>query len=115
MTSWSGRERVVASLVVLYLFVQVLVPTVMLVRPRPQRFGWQMFASVPRFPWLVLHRQSGARDTVPLETYFANRRADIDTGFLALVPPHVCRVLPDVEAVEIRLPGDTATIAARCP
>jgi hypothetical protein len=99
----------------MYLLVHLAVPTVLLFRARPQRFGWQMFTTGPVFPWLVIHRRSGARDTVDANTYFANRRADLATGYLHLVPPHVCRVTAGATMVEFWLRRDSAPRLHSCP
>jgi hypothetical protein len=109
------RDRLIGALVVMYLLVHLAVPMVMLFRARPQRFGWQMFTTEPVFPWLVIHRRTGARDTVDANIYFANRRADLATGFLHLVGPHVCRVTAGVTVVELWLRRDSAPRLHSCP
>ena len=104
---WSARDRLVAAVVVTYLVLQLLVPAIMLFRPRPQRFGWQMFTSVPVVPRLVLHRTTGRRDTVDVNRYFAIRRPEVALGGLGLVASHVCRVTPDAVLVEVKVPPDS--------
>jgi hypothetical protein len=100
----------------MYLLVHLAVPTVMLFRAGPQRFGWQMFTTEPVFPLLVIHRRTGARDTVDANTYFANRRPDLATGYLNLVGPHVCRVTAGAIAVELwLLRRDSAPRLHSCP
>ena len=106
-SSWPARDRFVAAVVVTYLALQLLVPAVMLFRPRPQRFGWQMFTNVPVFPWMVLHRNTGRRDTLDINRYFAMRRPELALGDLGFVATHVCRVTPDAALVELTVPPDS--------
>ncbi len=112
---WSTRDRLVGAVVVAYLVLQLVVPAVMLFRPRPQRFGWQMFTNAPVLPKLVLHRTTGRRDTVDIDPYFAIRRPELSPGDLDLVGAHVCRVTPDVALVELRVRPDSAPRLHQCP
>jgi hypothetical protein len=95
--------------------LQLAVPAVLLFRPRPQRFGWQMFSSATVVPTLVLHRATGRRDTVDINLYFAVRRPELARGDLELVGSHVCRVTHDAAAVELRIRPDSAPRLHRCP
>jgi len=112
---WSARDRLVGAVVVTYLVLQLVVPAVMLFRPRPQRFGWQMFTNAPVLPNLVLHRTTGRRDTVDIDRYFAIRRPELAQGDLGLVGAHVCRVSRDVALVELRVRPDSAPRLHECP
>ena len=111
---WSARDRLVAAVVVTYLVLQLLIPAIMLFRPRPQRFGWQMFSSVPVVPRLVLHRTTGRRDTVDINRYFAIRRPELALGDLGFVMAHVCRVTPDAAQVEVTVLPDSAPRLQPC-
>ena len=95
--------------------MQVAVPAVLLFRPRPQRFGWQMFTNAPVLPRLVLHRTTGRRDTVDVDLYFAVRRPELARGDLDLVASHVCRVTEDATAVELWVRRDSAPRLHECP
>ena len=106
-SSWSARDRLVAAVVLIYLVLQVGVPTAMLFGPRPQRFGWQMFTNVPVLPTLVLHHAGGRPDTVGVDRYFARRRPELTPGELDRLPLHVCRVTDDVTLVELRVSRDS--------
>ena len=105
--SWSARDRLVAAVIIVYLVLQVGVPTVLLLRPRPQRFGWQMFTNAPVIPTVVVHRSSGRGDTVDVDRYFARRRPELTPGELDLLAPHVCRVTDDAALVEISVRRDS--------
>lgn len=113
--SWSAQDRLVGAVVVTYLALQLAVPTVMLFRPRTQRFGWQMFTAAPVLPRLVLHRTTGRRDTVEVDRYFAIRRPELAPGDLDFVAPHVCRVTPDATLVELWVRRDSAPRLYACP
>ena len=113
--NWSARDRVVGALVVTYLALQLALPTLMLFRPRTQRFGWQMFTSAPVLPRLVLHRAAGAPDTLDVNNYFAVRRPELQADHLDLLAAHICRVAGDATLVELWVGRDSTPRRHPCP
>ncbi len=112
---WSPRQRLAAGIVITYLLLQIAVPAILLFRHRPQRFSWQMFTTAPIIPSLVLHRTTGRRDTVDVNSYFAVRRPELSRSDLELLPSHVCRVTPDAGLIEFRMWRDSAPRLLACP
>jgi hypothetical protein len=94
-----------AALALAFLTLQVVVPTVLLFRARPARFGWQMFATHTRAPAFVVEHRDGSRAPVDIDAYFAWRRGDLDPAVFERFPAHLCAVEPSVATVyEQRLP-----------
>ena len=96
-------RRAAACFFVLYLIVQVSVPIYRLWAPRPARFGWQMFSSsvYPVRVWLL--RRDGSEEPIEPTAYVGNPRADLD--YERFVPPHICKMRPDVASVRFPLPA----------
>ena len=88
-----------ALLVAAFLGSQVVIPLVQLPKPRPARFGWQMFAGMPNHPRFTLIGRDGSRRTVDQNQYIGNYRGDLDLA--AALPLHLCAQLADVDAVEV--------------
>ena len=71
-----------------FLLVQVVLPSWQLTRPRPARFGWQMYAAgAPASAFAVVGRD-GSVTPVALEEYIVRRRDDLDV--LRYLPPAIC-------------------------
>ena len=71
-----------------FLVVQILVPSWQLTKPRPARFGWQMYAAgTPASEFFVVGRD-GSVTSVPLEEYIVRTRDDLDV--LRYLPPAIC-------------------------
>ena len=70
------RDWLVAAFILLWLAVQVGVPLWQLTRPRPVRFGWQMYANVRYPPWITGIRTDGSSVQLSAHRYLANFRYD---------------------------------------
>jgi hypothetical protein len=98
---------------VLFLVVQTAVPLVQLWSPRPARFGWQMFsASQPR-PRFSLVMRDGTSQPANLRLFVAHSRGEVDLE--KALPRHLCRVVPDVAAVQITAPDSKQPRVYTCP
>jgi len=94
-----------ATVVVAFLTLQVVVPTLLLFGARPARFGWQMFAAHTRAPVYVVERTDGSRAVIDVDDYFAMRRGDLDPAVFARFPAHLCALEPSIVTVyEQRIP-----------
>jgi len=97
-----------AVIVVAFLTLQFLVPTVLLFHRRPARFDWQMFAAHTRAPAYAVERADGSRALVDVDDYFAFRRGDLDPAAFDRLPAHLCAVEPSIVTVyEQRVPQGT--------
>jgi len=101
---WTPRTVAAAAFALLFLALQVGVPLVRLLGPRPARFGWQMYAATTPLPTLVGVRADGGRDTLPVGDYFAFLRSDLAPSVFERLPRHVCTVAPGLVAVEYHGP-----------
>jgi hypothetical protein len=71
-----------------FLVVQILVPSWQLTKPRPARFGWQMYAAgTPASEFSAVGRD-GSVTSIALEEYIVRRRDDLDV--LRYLPPAIC-------------------------
>ena len=94
-----------------YLVVQVVVPAVQLLGPRPARFGWQMFAAHTIAPAFIVENADGRHARVDVDDFFAFRRGDLDPAVFDRLPPHLCRLDPQITVVyERRVPDPAAPI-----
>ena len=110
--STAGRVAAIAFFV-LFVLIQTVVPLVKLWSPRPARFGWQMFSGrQPRVRFaLVLH--DGTRQPANLARYVAQSRGEVD--LVTALPPHLCRVVPDLASVEITTTQSKEPRVYECP
>jgi hypothetical protein len=106
--------RVRATLCLAFLTLQVGVPAVRLLGPRPARFGWQMFAAHTTAPAFAVEHADGSRALVDVDDYFAFRRGDLDPAVFDRLPPHLCRLDPTVVTVYERRPTETSIEAHPC-
>ena len=91
-------DRLLVAVIVALLAVQVGVPAWQMQKPRPVRFGWQMYAGIAEpFSFRVV-RVNGENEPVDIGDYLANHRGDIAVS--SLIPLEVCA--RDREAVEVR-------------
>lgn len=86
----SRRTLVSSVLIVLFLGLQLAVPTAALFGPRPGRFAWQMYSALPDVPRAWTIAADGTESPVDLTTLFAVRRAEID--FTAVLRTGLCDV-----------------------
>jgi hypothetical protein len=110
---WTAREVAAASFFVLFLAVQFTVPLVKLWGPRAERFGWHMFAGIRPRPRFTLVMGDGTRKPANLAPYIGHNRGELSLG--EALPPHLCRVVPDVVAVQIRARDSDQTRTYTCP
>jgi len=106
-------RRAAACFFVVYLIVQVSLPVYRLWAPRPARFGWQMFSSsvYPVRVWLL--RRDGSEEPLDPAAYVGNPRADLD--YEKFVPPHICKLRPEVASVRFQLPAPAPLKEYPCP
>ena len=103
----------VRVLVVGYLAIQLLLPAVLLVGPRPARFGWQMYSTAADLPTVVAVDASGHERTVDVASLLAGPRAEVD--YVPLLVDQGCRLV-EAETLLIQPPGtDPEAIEVRCP
>jgi hypothetical protein len=84
--------------VVLFLGAQIAVPVVQLTRPRPARFGWQMYAGLSEPLAFTTLGADGSVGQVEIAKYLAFHRGDIAVS--KLIPPAVCE--REIEVIEVR-------------
>ncbi len=99
---WTARALAAAACFVLFLLVQAAVPLVRLTSPRPARFGWQMFSAKHQRTRYTLVLRDGTREPARLATYVANSRGEMDLE--EALPRHLCRVVADLESVQVLAP-----------
>jgi hypothetical protein len=73
---------------VLFLAVQIATPAWQLTKPRPARFGWQMYAGAPLPPAFIAVMPDGAHVLAPLDQYIVRSRDDLDVR--RYLPPAIC-------------------------
>lgn len=95
---WTFGQRGAAAFFIVFLLLQIGIPLVKLLGPRPARLGWQMFSSYVVQPEVeVVYRDS----TVAIDQtrYLAHLRSEMRTG--DQLPKHLCRVLPRAQDVVV--------------
>ncbi|HEU4887219.1 MAG TPA: hypothetical protein VFV49_04985 [Thermoanaerobaculia bacterium] len=97
----------------LFLLIQTAVPLVRLGAPRPARFGWQMFSAAPQRPRFTLVLRDGTSQPADLRLYVAQSRGEVDLE--KALPPHLCRVVPDLASVRITTPDSKQPRVYECP
>jgi hypothetical protein len=73
---------------VVYIVAQVAVPLWQLTRPRPARFGWQMYAGLSQPLAFTTVNRDGSLTPVPLDHYIVRLRTDLD--LIRYLPPAIC-------------------------
>ena len=111
---WTWRSRWAAVFVVAWGAIQVFVPLWLLAAPRPARFAWQMYSATPSYPEVVALRAGGRRDTLSMSTFLAAIRYDLSPQYRDLIGPHVCRVVPGLQAVDVRRYPTSPVQRLRC-
>lgn len=104
---WTMGERTAATFFVVFLTVQLVVPTWKLFQPeRPGRFGWQMFAGTEVKVRFVLILDSGAEHVVDPAQFQVARRLDLvpEREF----PPYLCQRAKNGRKVRVEMPGKPA-------
>ena len=110
---WTPQRVVATAFFVLFLLVQTGIPLVKLAAPRPARFGWQMFSGRQQRARFSLVMRDGRSQPVNLGRYVAQSRGEADLE--KVLPPHLCRVVPDVASVQITAPRSGQPRAYKCP
>jgi hypothetical protein len=97
---------------IVFLVVQVAVPLAQLARPRPARFGWQMYAGISQPLAFTAVQRDGSLAPVQLDLYIIRMRTDID--LIRYLPPAICartgavavryRVIPEPDSREVPCP-----------
>src|SRR5262245_22432804 len=109
---WTSRHLAAAVFCATFLTVQIAIPIVQLTSPRPARFGWQMSTARPRSPQFYIVMTDGTVRLADGSVYLALSRGEMDAA--AVLPPHLCRMMPDIAAVEIRPRDSDAVQLYRC-
>lgn len=104
---------VTTAFFVLFLVIQTAVPLIQLRAPRPARFGWQMFSGRQQPARFSLLLRDGTRQPVNLGLYVAQSRGEADLE--EALPRHLCRVVPDLAAVQITPPASQQSRVYECP
>jgi hypothetical protein len=113
MQERTGTRVAVTAFSVLFLMIQTVVPLHRLWAPRPARFGWQMFSGRQQRARFSLILRDGTRQPLNLGLYVAQSRGEVDLE--EALPPHLCRVVPDLAAVQITAPASRQSRVHRCP
>jgi 23S rRNA U2552 (ribose-2'-O)-methylase RlmE/FtsJ len=111
--SWTSKNKLALVIIVLFLSIQIGVPLARLWSPRPARFGWHMWSTVPPRLEIDLVMRDGSSQPANLRPYVAQARGELDLD--NSLPPHLCRMLPEVAAVQLRSSGSFNTQIPTCP
>ena len=106
------RQRLILVFCIGFVAIQLAVPVRQLMAPRLARWGWQMYSVAHPQPVFLSVSASGAETPLDLIEYLASARPDLDLA--AMLPPHVCRLRPELAAVRYRHSGGR-TEEYRCP
>jgi hypothetical protein len=100
------------SWAIAFLIVQIAVPLWQLTRPRPARFGWQMYAGISQPTAFMAVNRDGSTTAVPLDRYIIRLRGDLD--LIRYVPPAICARTQAV-AVRYRVTPEPQPREVPCP
>jgi hypothetical protein len=90
----------------LFVTSQLLLPALLLLGPRPVRFGWQMYADSSLPPSFTLRLRDGEEHVLPLESTVVRVRGDMWISAEAVA--RLCLVYPEAVAIrytQYRLPA----------
>lgn len=110
---WTAWHKVVLAVIVLFLAIQIGVPLAKLSSRRPARFGWHMWTTVPSRRNFSLLMRDGSFRVADLSPYVALARGELDLN--NALPPHLCRMMPDVAAVHVNSVGASTAQIHKCP
>lgn len=96
MAGWRRSPAVAVLVIAVFLVVQLAVPLSRLGTDSPRRFGWQMFSIARHSPQFVVATETGEIE-IEVSDFMARVRADVD--LVALLPQHLCSVVPGAEVV----------------
>lgn len=112
-TGWTAKSAAATAFFLLFLLIQAGVPLVQLWAPRPARFGWQMYSARQQRARFSLVKRDGTVQPVNLGRYVAQSRGEVDLE--KALPPHLCRVVPDLASVQIAAPDSKQPRVFKCP
>jgi len=95
---WSARDRIRAVLGVAFVVIQVCICVVQLTRPRPARFGWQMYSGMGGAVQYHVVDADGRDHDIELQHYVAFPRYELQ-GEERAVTPLVCRDYPGAKGM----------------
>jgi hypothetical protein len=101
--SWNPKTILALIFCAAFLAIQIAVPIAKLASQRPARFGWHMWSARKKFPQFFLVKGETKRPA-DLSRYIAWSRGEMD--FTDALPAHLCREIPDIDGVEIRMPDN---------
>lgn len=99
----AARTPVALFAALIFGLTQVVLPLLLLGRPRPAPFGWQMYSAAPPVVELTLVLEGGELRPVAKAAWVARERHELDLA--ELLPPHLCRAMEGVRAVLVHRPG----------
>jgi len=97
-----------SGFIVLFGLIQIVLPAIMLREPRPARVGWQMFTQGRKKGDFSVVRSDGSRMRIRIADYAVEDIPEV--SYYAVLPAHLCRVVPDADAVVVK--GATGMSAA---
>jgi hypothetical protein len=97
---WTFGNVLAASVVIVVLAGQAIFCLLQLAKPRPARFGWQMYSGYKNPLQYRVVRRDGTSTLVSLDRYVANPRYELDE-LERIVPPLICAREPDAVAVTL--------------
>jgi hypothetical protein len=110
---WTRRHGLAAAFSLAFLSVQIAVAAYQLSAPRPARFGWQMWAARKPSPQFLAVMRDGTKQPADLLKFVGVSRGEMDLE--EALPPHLCRFIPGIAAVEVVTRGTESARIHRCP
>jgi hypothetical protein len=100
--AWTAKSVASAAIFVLFAAILIGVPLAKAGARRSERFGWHMFTANPQRVHFTLVMRDGSRQAVDLRRYVGHSRGELELQ--AVLPQHLCGVVPGVASVLITLP-----------
>lgn len=110
--AWTWKSLLAGVFFITFLALQIAVPLVQLASPRPARFGWHMWTARKESPQFLVVLHDGTTRPADLSAHVGLSRGEMDLS--DALPPHLCRVVLEIVAVEIRTPGSDAVKIYPC-
>lgn len=95
----AARRRLTTFVFGAMLILQVGIPLAQLWAPRPARWGWQMYATLPSTPTFSVVLANGSVQPVEPSVHLTYVRMDINLQ--AVLPRHLCQTVADAVTVQI--------------
>lgn len=96
MVGWRKSTVVAALVTAMFVLVQLAIPLSRLDDQSTYRFGWQMYSLARPAPQFIVSTSAQTMD-IELSDYMAQVRADVNVD--ALLPDHLCSVIPGAKSV----------------